>query len=248
MQITATLRPLSMIIHYNTNASANLSKAKWWLKTSTKLKFHPLVISAGMPRSASTLLFNIIREILAIKWGRSVSSGWTDEINELPKGNVYLIKTHHLERYYRIRANYSFYSFRDLRVAGISGMRRFGGTLCLEDFRDMVSQYKIAKAHCDQIIKYEDLISDPGQIIERIGKTLCIPVSPQEVIDKTFYLEPPAAWPGNKYGHSVETLMHENHFTYTKDDEWRSLLSEELKESIASEFAWWFEECGYPVT
>jgi hypothetical protein len=219
------------------------SKIKYWLEISAKLKTKPLIISAGMMRSGSTLLFNILHEILKLKYSDKISYGWKDEILKLPKGNVYLLKMHTLNRYYRHRAKKSFYTYRDIRVAAISAMKKFEITPSIKWFDQSINQYLIAKKYCDKIIRYEDLISEPINIIREISETLGIFTDPEDIVKKTYNLQPPEKI-GETY--SRETLLHKGHFTNTKNDEWRSLLPEKLKEDVNREFSWWFEECGYP--
>lgn len=103
----------------------------------------------------------------------------------------------------------------------------------------------VASQFCDQMIKYEDFVSKPSLSVQKIAEALGISVDSEEIIEKTFNLSPPKEISGI---YSKETLLHKGHFTNTKDDEWRSLLSDELKENINEEFSWWFEKCGYSTT
>jgi len=122
-----------------------ISRFKILARESAKLSTKPLIVSAGMPRSGSTLLFNILREILVIKWKTRLSSGWEGDFISIPKGSAYLIKTHTLSHFYRWRARYCFYTYRDVRVAAVSVLRKFGQQITLESIRSMIRQYEIAK-------------------------------------------------------------------------------------------------------
>jgi len=195
-----------------------------------------------MPRSGSTLLFNILREILATQWSSRLSSGWESDVLSMPTGSAYLIKTHQLSRLYHLRAQYCFYTYRDVRVAAISNLRKFGRQVSLESVREIINQYKLAKKLCDKTIKYEELIKDPIPFINDLAQTLAIKVDPESIHKKTFALEPPA--PGT--GYSKVTLLHGDHYTQTKDHEWRQIIDKNLQVKINEEFAWWFDECGYP--
>jgi len=103
----------------------------------------------------------------------------------------------------------------------------------------------IAKNSCDLMIKYEDLIQEPFAHVKEIADKLEVCIDVGEVIENSFNLRPPNDGGSNRY--SKETLLHKGHFTNTKDNEWRSVLSEKLQDSIAKEFAWWFDECGYSI-
>ncbi len=211
-----------------------------------KLKNNSLVVSAGMPRSGSTLLFNILREILSSKWAGQVSAGWVDDIFELPKNSVYLIKVHDFNSYFQARADHSFYTYRDVRVAAVSAMKKFNRTPTVESIRCDLNQYLVAKRSCDLAIKYEDLVSSPGLFVQQIAGILDVSVDSDDIVKKIFYLQPPEEQEV-KGAYSKETLLHKNHFTHTRDDEWRDFLSERIQKDISAEFSWWFEECGYPA-
>lgn len=213
------------------------------IKLVAKFSNKPLIVSAGMPRSGSTLLFNILREILIRKWG-SLSSGWYGDIADLDKGNAYLIKLHNLNWYYRVRANQKFYTYRDVRVAAVSSLHKFNKEPSIDDIRTNINQYLIAKSSCDLMIKYEELVSDPFVHVSKIIDVLEVQVDIDEIIESSFNLNPPDSGSST---YSKETLLHKGHFTYTNDDEWRSVLSEELQVCLRKEFDWWFEECGYSV-
>jgi hypothetical protein len=219
-----------------------ISTIKTVVRAGIKLSTRPLVASAGMPRSGSTLLFNILREILATKWNSRLSSGWEGDFLSMPTGSAYLIKTHRLSRLYHLRAKYCFYTYRDVRVAAVSDLRKFGRQISLESVREVINQYEIAKKLCNRIIKYEEFIKDPIPFINDLAHILGINVDPNIIHKKTFALEQPA--PGT--GYSKVSLLHSGHCTETKDHEWRQLIDKNLQMKINKEFAWWFNECGYP--
>lgn len=213
------------------------------IKIAYKLSHKPLIVSAGMPRSGSTLLFNILREVLRVKWKGNLSCGWVGDIMELPKGNAFLIKTHNLSPIYRWRAQHIFYTYRDVRVATVSRQRMFNLPITLESIRSAIKEYEFAKKSCHSLIKYEKLIENPIPFIKNIGQILNIEVDFENLIRSTFEQKKPNT--NSKY--SKDTLLHQKHFTHTKDDEWRTIIPIELQKSINKEFSWWFSECGYPL-
>ena len=206
----------------------------------------PLIVSAGMPRSGSTLLFNILKNTLLIKYSDKLSCGWIGDLGKLPKGDAYLIKMHGLSKYYCFRSQFMFYTYRDVRVSIVSEMRKFNREPNIDSVRGRIEQYIIAKQRCDMLIQYEDLITNPSKYTRKIAEKMGIIANHQELVESSFYLHPPNVSLDGK-GYSMETLLHKEHFTNTKDDEWRSVLTKEFQEEINAEFAWWFEECGYPL-
>jgi hypothetical protein len=193
-----------------------------------------------MPRSGSTLLFNMLRLILKRKWPR-LSSGWCDDIASLPAGDAFLIKTHALGRFYRWRARNSFYTYRDVRVAAVSNFRKFGHMPSVADIRGMIHQYLIAKQSCDLIFSYEDLTGRTAKVVSSLSETLATPVQAECIVEEVLGL----AAISTSEGYSKDTLLHEGHRTGTQDDEWREVLPAGLVAEVNSQFGWWFAECGY---
>lgn len=212
------------------------------LKLSRKFLIKPVVVSAGMPRSGSTLLFNILREILLTKWRDRLSCGWVGDVMELPKGAAFLIKMHKLSSYYRWRAQYVFYTYRDVRVPAVSGLRSFNRQITMESIRSDIEEYEVAKKASNLIIKYEELLETPNSFIRQLAQMLSIQVNAGEIYQNTLELSPP----GTSSGYSKETLLHKKHFTHTSNNEWREIIPHELQVRINEEFSWWFRECGYP--
>lgn len=160
-----------------------------------------------------------------------------------PKGKAYLLKTHQIGHFYRLRASQIFYSYRDVRTAAVSSLRKFNENITIESIRNKIAQYQIAKRTCDLCIKYEELISNPEYFIQELARLLDIQVDVAHIKSITANLKPPTT--GDTY--SRETQLHKGHFTHTQDDEWRVVIPNDLQERINEEFSWWFTECGYPL-
>lgn len=196
-----------------------------------------------MPRSGSTLLFNILREILATKWHGDLTSGWIDDLPDLPDGKAYLIKIHNLSKFTELRAQHIFYTYRDVRTATISAQRKFGRQPSINRIRNQISEYSKAKRVASLCIKYEELIRDTRHYIVVIADRLEIDIDPDKILTAVTTVKPPSA--GATYSRS--TLLHPDHFTNTEPEDWRTVLSHDLQSQINQEFDWWFRECGYPL-
>jgi hypothetical protein len=46
---------------------------------------------------------------------------------------------------------------------------------------------------------------------------------------------------------SEKSLLHGNHATGTKKEEWKKVLSASLQEQIHHEFSWWLKSNNYPL-
>ncbi|MFX0199815.1 MAG: hypothetical protein ACFFCW_27140 [Candidatus Hodarchaeota archaeon] len=195
-----------------------------------------------MPRSGSTLLFNILREILSLKYGQNLSFGWIHDLIKLPSGRAYLIKTHTLGPIIRIRSGAFFYTFRDIRTALVSSARRFESKPSIDLVDKHIKEYKIAQRYATLLIRYEDLIDFPEDTILAISKELSIQTNASEIWAHVNELESPKD--STKY--SKTTLLHPNHKTGTGNDDWRLFLESDLICQISEKYGWWLRECGYP--
>lgn len=201
----------------------------------------PVVLSGGMPRSGSTLLFNILRGMLQEKADR-ISSGWVGDFKKLPQGQVFLIKVHRPRPVLRLRSNFYFYTFRDIRTVLVSAQRSIGVAPTIQLVEKHMAHYNSAKRHADLMIKYEDLISSPEATITQLADIISISVDPKIIWDKANKFQPPE----NSTKYDSDSLLHPRHFTGTESEDWKTSLDPELSSKICERYDWWLKECGYP--
>lgn len=212
-----------------------------YIRLFSRIGTSRLIMSAGMPRSGSTFLFNMLRVALEHEYGDNISSGWYADAPELAKGKVYIIKAHRLDAVLHARASQCFYTYRDARDAAVSYQRKFGREPSIEAFRHAMVQFQRARKYADLMLKYEQFTHAPEQTMADILRVLKIDADPAELTAKV----PQASASGGKCDKS--TLLHGGHATGTGQGEWRQVLKPELIEQIHSEFGWWFEENGYDL-
>lgn len=200
--------------------------------------------SAGMPRSGSTLLFNILKLILENKYGEKLSFGWVDDVKTIRKGDIYLIKTHGLTKMDIYRASDTFYTFRDIRDVLVSRYRMFNKEPEMGIVKYYIDQDIFAKKHASMVFKYDTLVNEQRDSIIQIASRLNVQVNPDNILTQ---LPDPANKNGNEDYHSPDTLLHKNHVTGTKRGEWQHILPQKLINQIHSEFGWWFKENGYDL-
>jgi len=201
-----------------------------------------LIISDGMPRSGSTLIFNIIKLILLSDKCYKVSYGWIKDLHTLDRGNIYLIKTQGIDWWKVLRAHKVFYSYRDIRNILISRYRMFGKKPSIEMVRKYIQHFKYMESKADLMLRYEDIVNDLYDTVKRIAKYLEINVVINDILN-----ELPSASDHQGFNYSKETLLHPNHRTGTVDGEWRTLLPSTLQNQINTEFDWWFKANNYPI-
>ena len=215
----------------------------------TKLPFipymmdKPCIISAGMMRSASTVLFNTIRFILEEKWGDQLVAGWQNDIHERGQGSYYLVKTHNLSLWDEIKAEHIFYSYRDIRTAMVSAYKVWNTQPHIGVVEKYIDEYQRAKERADLMLPYGALIQQLPIAAMLIANILEIEIYPNAIAKKVLAINTS----DNKPPYDRTTLFAPDHRKLTRDDEWREVLPQDLQNEISGRFGWWFKECGYPT-
>lgn len=226
-------------------STSRVESVKEIISFYSKIRFSNLIFSAGMPRSGSTLMYNIVRQILIQGNAGTLSSGWIEELFDLPQANFFLIKSHNLDRFQLVRANHIFYSYRDIRDALVSLSRKFDCQPSLEIARTWIEQYKIAKKHARMMIRYEDMVSDIPATVNSIARHLKMQIDVNKIVLSLPEMSGQNVVEGQ---YSKVTLLHKNHATGTVSGEWRTVLDPKLQGQIMSEFSDWFQMNRYSLS
>ncbi len=209
-----------------------------------------LVLSAGMPRSGSTWLYNAVRLLLAHRDGSACwQCGWIDDLAEAPPAARRLVKLHLFEPTLVARASYVVWSYRDLRDAVASRFRMFGTppTLALAD--QLVDQHARWSAVAQHTLRYESMLRDPTAALAALAAAIGVPVQPADLDAVRQQLDQ-----ARNDGHvgdvpyDATTLMHKGHITDGRPRSWRSGLSANLAREITERHADWLQAHGYDVT
>jgi len=206
-----------------------------------RFKGSRVIFSAGMARSGSTLLFNLLRLSLeAVK--QDYSSGWIGDYSKIePKQNV-LIKTHELNQRRIELSDYTAYSYRDIRESLVSWKQKNKSEPPIHLAQFWLDQYRIAKDSANYIVSYENLTQKREQVLLQIAADLQLDIDTDVVLEQI----PNASDASQKSsGFSSETLLHHNHFTGTKPNQWKTDLSEEMISFLKENCQWWFKDTGY---
>lgn len=209
-----------------------------------------IILSAGMPRSGSTWLFNAVR-LLLLKTGYSIIAKWIDDFNEsdLSGVDIGLIKIHEFDSDWISRADFIVYSYRDIRDAIASAERKFSRKPSLEYAKHLVENDYKWKKITHFVLKYESLLVEKESIIKDLSKTLNIAVNEHRIknildeLDRISYYDPGSK--NDKY-HLVN-LLHTNHITNGAYGTWKNQLDEHLIFNIEKHCYQWFEDFGYGI-
>jgi len=218
-----------------------------YAKIIHKLGQAKLILAAGMPRSGSTLLYNIIRLCLENKYQDALVSCWIEDVLDFPRGKIYLIKLHSIDGIYRIfswRASLIFYSYRDIRDVLVSRERKWGKKPSIAICKKYIQPDVAAKKYANYIFKYEDFSNNLEGTIRFIANKLGIEVDTSKVLNDL-----PSAWVDSRKntGYDKITIMHGGHSTGTEPGTWRTSLPTELQNRIKEEFSWWLKENNYDL-
>lgn len=204
-----------------------------------------IILSAGMPRSGSTWLFNAARLMLQAQG--EIASGWIDDWDSLPTRPVTLLKVHDYDAVLAHHASVILYSYRDIRDALASSRRKFNTEPTIELARQWLASDRQWRARATFAMRYESMRANPIETIERLALALGAtidPVSIAQQLDAIEYLERQAT-PG---AYDRETLLHPGHITDGRHGTWQDWLDPDLIDQIEDECADWLAANGYPTT
>jgi hypothetical protein len=204
-----------------------------------------IVLSAGMPRSGSTWLYNAARLLLSSR--DEPSCGWIDDWARLPVGRVMLIKVHAFDPFLARGAGIILYSYRDVRDALASSKRCFGVEPSVELARQWLDADRQWRARADFVMRYESMLADPRSVVGELARVVNIsPIDPDEILEQLAQLDCRVAHTGAG-GYDVETLLHPGHITDGRHGSWDGWLSPALLREIEDECADWLTANEYAV-
>lgn len=226
-----------------------------------------LILSAGMPRSGSTWLYNAARLLLIEKMGgqEQLSCGWIDDISTLPTREIMLIKIHDFDKTWVEKASLILYSFRDVRDALASAKRKFGLDVKLEHAGEYISHGEQWRNVADFIMRYEDMITNQAAVLTELGGVLGIThnaainnaVNQLEGLsfsggkkEQSGIIGSTAAMLGfgkKKKSYNAENLLHEGHITDGRVGSWHAHLDPGLVREIEQKYSDWFKANGYDI-
>jgi hypothetical protein len=222
-----------------------LKQGKFLLDYYLTARRSTIILSAGMPRSGSTWLFNAAR--LLLQSCGDLGSGWIGDFATLPKKPLLLLKVHDYSSLLARHAQIVLYSFRDIRDALASSKRKFGTAPTIELARRWIEQDRRWRARADFILRYESMMADPETAIQQLARTLQCPLkNPHAILQQVQQLS--TAQPdGTNSSYNKATLLHPGHITDGRHGSWEEWLDPELVQRIEKEFAGWLSDNEYPT-
>jgi hypothetical protein len=202
-----------------------------------------VVLAAGMRRSGSTLLFNILRLCLEQDRPHRVASGWIDSLQRDRLATTYLAKCHKVPRLLAWRSSHIFYTYRDVRTVLVSLERKFGWEPTLDRCDKLIREDVRARRYADRRYSYEQVVENTRHVIEDVAAVLRLNPDVAEVERQL----PAARVDGTGFGADATTMLHGGHATGTSSTDWHTVLPRDLRNEIAHRYSWWFCDSGYPL-
>ena len=204
-----------------------------------------LLLVAGMPRSGSTWLYNVIRLALEdVIAGAQIWSGWTEDLDRASGERTKLVKLHDFDEILAAEADIIIYSYRDIRDVIASSYRMWGTAPTVEHAQSLVSQFQHWYDRCNVLIRYDELIARPLQIVTRVTAALGIHPDPAKIVER---LRPLSSLPPESATDSYHrtTLYHRNHLTHGGHVTWKNDVDAAVIRAIEVRFADWFKRYSY---
>ena len=208
-----------------------------------------VVLSAGMPRSGSTWLYNVARLLIESDstLAKRFMFGWVGDFKKLPAQGSCLIKLHEYDAGLVESADVILYSYRDIRDAAASVVRKFNK----EQDMDIVDQF--VGEHCqwmDQagfVMRYEDMLVNKETIVQQVAKALGISdITPASITASVEALDYESKGKKGKTYHK-QNLYHRNHITDGRHGSWHGALSDDFAAAIELRHADWLHQNGYQL-
>lgn len=218
-----------------------------------------LIVSAGMPRSGSTWLFNAVRLLLRACPGTfaPLGSGWYQDHRGLMANRHVLLKMHFHEAPVAGCARAIFYSYRDIRDAMASQQRRFGGPAQMAWADEYVRSHEEWMRCADFTLEYEHMLHGKEEILAGLAEVIrrkFMTGSPDEstawnaadIIAEIAEMSYDSPGPRNPQYNEV-TLFHPRHVTDGRPGSWKGSLDPGLSAAVVEKYRWWLRKYGYDV-
>ncbi|WKN31575.1 sulfotransferase domain-containing protein [Porifericola rhodea] len=221
------------------------------------------IVVCGVQRSGSTLLFNMVNEVVHSK-PQLLDTYFENERDYrkiLQQERSTLVKKNHvyvplLAKRVKQKISYGFFTHRDIRDIIVS----FIQLGWLKEVDDWIKNYNIknmmynsilyASTPNMQIIAYEDLVRKPEKVVQYIANTLEIPLTKEQIkqiVEHTSIQQSKKdigkEVVGQQYPYVSQYI--DKHIADGKIDKWRTFLSSEDQQKLNEYCAEYLDFFGY---
>lgn len=223
-------------------------------KIKMKKNSSPKILVCGMPRSMTTWVFNVLRELIS---PLKVKTLWIDprsleEKTFLSCEELVLAKCHHFTHQLADAADIVIYSYRDLRTAAVSYHRKFGSPCSREQIDGWIEAARAWLPRADIVLQYEsverlqlDTIAKLRQLLKSTIDSDCLDTSADEDILRRVDNEFSQKQTPAQISYDSRTMILPGHRTYQPDPVYLSTEEKAIFDRIEREFQIWLDDFGY---
>lgn len=208
-----------------------------------------------MPRSMTTWIFNVLRQLIS---NEKIESIWIDSADAISESrfeisnNAVLAKCHHFSERLANSADLIIYSYRDIRTAAVSARRKFGSPCNKFELDGWISAGEEWLKVADAVLKYENVLPQPviaiaelrGLLTNRFGAAALANLSDATVLSRV-----DAAFENgsNEENHEYDksTLIIPGHRTFQPMPDDLTHEERSLYEWVQKEYSAWLLKYGY---
>ncbi|RMG92887.1 MAG: hypothetical protein D6703_00940 [Zetaproteobacteria bacterium] len=204
------------------------------------------ILCAGIPRSGSTWMYNIIR-LMLLRSGAEVYGAWIEDYQPETQADWHVVKVHEpLDESWLEKAELIFCSHRDLRDIAVSSIR-MGWAKENEEvlflLEKIVNMHHFWSSHAAFELHYEDLLDDPARVASAIAGVLGMTLDGDAI--RQLCQKVDALNNNGKAEHDPVTLLHPDHRQSGRYGRYRTELPASLTQQIELQFGPWLIEHGY---
>jgi len=158
-----------------------------------------------------------------------------------------LIKVHRYDENLVNQSKYIVYSYRDIRDAMASMLRRFKHVPSIEIADALVSEYEKWMNVANVVMRYESMLEDKESIITQLANLFGMQnIDPAVIVESLEGLDYQSQGSKNAAYHNVN-LYYRDHVTDGRHGSWKGLIDSDLIKQIEERHRGWFEKCGYSL-
>jgi hypothetical protein len=201
------------------------------------------IICAGMVRSGSTILFNIVRLLYEHKCGASNVYGcWIKQYDKNDPRHVHIVKIHKYNEKLIDNDTLVITSRRDIRDVAASLMRK--GWIrdgIIPSIEKVLDKYVAWYQHSIYDMSYEDMCQNRVEIIKEIAVALKLEISNSDVHKINEHIKSLSYWSEGKRTrvYNEITLFHKHHISDGSYGSFRGTLTNEDIAKIEHKYSEW---------
>jgi hypothetical protein len=207
-----------------------------------------LVLSAGIPRSGSTWLYNAVRLLLSAGGHEGLEAAWIEDYDPESPAALHLVKLHEPAPALLEKSSLVLTSRRDLRDIACS-VRRMDWAKSDEDLlaflEGVVAQHLYWAAAAAHETVYEAMVADRLAEMARIAKALGLSPDQQVLGEVAQHIDRLEHDPGSGDTYDKLSLLHHAHRGGGGVSAYPKELSADLARRIEDQFGDWLSAQGY---